>query len=395
MIREPIALLTFMFLVVACARLVEARVRFVQRITSAVLCTLLGIMLSNLGVIPHTSTIHEAVYEFAVPYTIVLVVLSSRLSDLKRAGPSLVIAFLVASVGSLAGGVIAGHFFTPWVGPETWKVSGMFVAAFVGGGMNFAAVGRGLDCSPGVFAAAAMADNLTTVPWMLTLMFLSGALVPWFRGRAVAVSALKAIVPSRGAAEMPAHSPAPARQEPDPRLAWGSTSVDVTDLALLAGLPLAVLWAAKQLTPLIPGFPSVLWVTTIALVIAQVPAVHRLRGAAAMSYFSLHLFFIVIGASSILREVIVAGPAIVVFMVAILAIHLVIIFGGGWLLRINLPKIAVGSMASVGGPGSTLALAMAMKWNDLVTPGVIMGIFGWAVGNYFGFACAYLVRLWQ
>ena len=68
---------------------------------------------------------------------------------------------------------------------------------------------------------------------------------------------------------------------------------------------------------------------------------------------------------------------------------------GGWLLRINLPKIAVGSMATVGGPGSTLALAMAMKWNDLVTPGVIMGFFGWAVGNYFGFACAYLVRLWQ
>lgn len=38
------------------------------------------------------------------------------------------------------------------------------------------------------------------------------------------------------------------------------------------------------------------------------------------------------------------------------------------------------------------AIAMAMKWRDLVTPGIIVGIFGYAVGNYLGFACAYLLQ---
>ena len=28
----------------------------------------------------------------------------------------------------------------------------------------------------------------------------------------------------------------------------------------------------------------------------------------------------------------------------------------------------------------------------LVTPGIILGIFGYALGNYVGFACAYVTR---
>jgi uncharacterized membrane protein len=47
------------------------------------------------------------------------------------------------------------------------KLSGQFSGAFVGGGMNFVAIGRGLATEPSIFAAASVADNLSTVPWML------------------------------------------------------------------------------------------------------------------------------------------------------------------------------------------------------------------------------------
>ena len=52
MIDHSIALLAFMFLVVAFARYLESRLVFVQKISSAVVCTLLGIFLANVGV-PH------------------------------------------------------------------------------------------------------------------------------------------------------------------------------------------------------------------------------------------------------------------------------------------------------------------------------------------------------
>ena len=65
------------------------------------------------------------------------------------------------------GGVVAGATMAGWVGPETWKLSGAFSAAFAGGGMNFTAVGQGLEIDTSTFAAAALADNLSTVPYLL------------------------------------------------------------------------------------------------------------------------------------------------------------------------------------------------------------------------------------
>jgi uncharacterized membrane protein len=122
------------------------------------------------------------------------------------------------------------------------------------------------------------------------------------------------------------------------------------------------------------------------------PFARKIRGAAVLSYFSLHLFFIVIGATSNVREVIKAGPAVFGLMILILVIHGLVVYGVGWILRIDLATICVSSQAAIGGPGSALALSMAMKWKSLVTPGIIVGIFGYAVGNYLGFGCAYLLR---
>ena len=130
----------------------------------------------------------------------------------------------------------------------------------------------------------------------------------------------------------------------------------------------------------------------MALIVAQMPWVKKLRGAEVLSYFALHVFFIVLGAASVLAEVFEAGVPIFGFMITIIAIHVAVAYGLGWLARVDLPTVSIASQAAIGGPGSALALGMAMKWHKLVAPAVIVGIFGYALGNYLGFACAWIVR---
>lgn len=376
MIDAPVALLAFLFLVIAATRWLENQFAVLQKITSAVLCTLTGIALANIGLIPHRSPVYESVFEYAIPYAIALVVLASSLSDLRRAGPRLVIAFALAGLGSFLGSFAGGVAFARWVGDETWKLGGQFVGAFFGGGMNFAAIGQGLDVSPSLFAAGAVAINLTTVPWLLSQMVLANKLGGFF-------------APPAEDIETDA-----ASEDEDPRREWVTASVSLSEVALLAAMPLAILWAARELRVLSEGFPEVLWITTLALVIAQVPQLRNLRGSAFFSYFAMHLFFIVIGAQSVLAEVLNAGPAVLAFMVTAIAIHAFVLFGIGWFLRFDIRTLSVASQAAVGGPGSALALSMSMNWSRLVTPGIIIGIFGYAFGNYLGFACAYLLRGW-
>ena len=360
-----------MFLVVAFTRFLEGRFTFVQKISSAVVCTLLGIALGNLGVIPHTSAVGAGISAYAVPYAIVLVILSSRLSDLKKAGAPLVFCFLLGGAGTFVGAVTASFAFASAFGPETWKLGGTFAGAFWGGGLNFAAVGNGLEMSESLFTAAFVVDNLSTVPWMLTQMGLFALLAPYYRKFEEA-----------GGSE-------PVE---DVRKAWTSTSISITDLALLAAIPLAALWLSEQLSPLTPSFPPVLWLTTMALILAQFPPVQKLKGAAVLSYFALHLFFIVIGAGSSVREVLRAGPSLFAYMILIIVVHALVVYGVGWLLRFDLQRLTLASQAAIGGPGSVLALGMAMKWRTLVTPGIIVGIFGYGLGNYLGFATAYWLQ---
>ena len=404
MLRDPLLVVAFMLAVVAFARWLEERYEIIKKVSSAVVCTLLGITLANVGVIEHTGPAHEAVFTFAIPYAIVLVIMGTHMKELAHAGKPLLIAYLAACGGSFVGGAFAGATMAGWVGPETWKLSGAFSAAFAGGGMNFAAVGQGLEVEPSTFAAAALADNMSTVPYLLFQVWLAGILAAVFLRRCGPGSLAAPVADSDEEEDE-------AAQEEAMRRRWTDTDISITDFAILGALPLAALWLARIISETLGealpsiaqpsllhglvGFlsevPEVLWLTTIALIVAQLPWVRKLRGAEVLSYFALHIFFIALGAASDLATIVDAGIPIFSFMIVIIGIHVVVAYGLGWLFRIDLPTVSIASQAAIGGPGSALAIGMAMKWHRLVAPAVIVGIFGYALGNYLGFACAQLV----
>ncbi len=404
MLRDPLLVVALMLAVVAFARWLEERYEVVRKISSAVVCTMLGIVLANVGVIEHDGPAHGAVYTFAIPYAIVLVIMGTHMKELAHAGKPLLIAYLAACGGSFAGGAFAGVAMAEWVGPETWKLSGAFAAAFAGGGMNFAAVGQGLEVEPSTFAAAALADNMSTVPYLLFQVWLAGILAAMFRRRC---GPGVAAIPTDPSGEKDREA-----QEEAMRRRWTDTDISITDFAVLGSLPLAALWLARLvneafgellasmseasagygIVKFLSEVPDVLWLTTIALVVAQLPWVRKLRGAEVLSYFALHIFFIVLGAASDLATIVDAGVPIFSFMIVILVVHVVVAYGLGWLLRVDLPTVSIASQAAIGGPGSALAVGMAMKWHKLVPPAVIVGIFGYALGNYLGFVCARAVN---
>lgn len=400
MIGEPLLLLAFLLLLVALAREAEERYAPIRKISSAVVCTLLGILLANVGVIPRGGEFLGSVSRYAIPYAIVLFVLSTRLADLRRAGPRMVLGFGLAGFATFCGAVGASLLFAGILGPETWKLGGTFAGAFWGGGLNFAAVGQGLEMTESLFAGAFVVDNLSTVPWMLTQVALASALAFVFRRRSggpepqpPTVAADAAGTGGPAEAEPGADADAEADAETDAlRRTWTEGALDLTHLAVLAALPLLALAAAGLLARALPGVPEVLWLTTIALVLAQIPAIARLRGSAMLSYFALHLFFLVIGAGSDVREVVSAGPWLFLYMISILAVHGVVLYGFAWLLRFDLATVTLSSQAAVGGPGSALALGMALRWRERIAPAVIMGIFGYGFGNYLGFGTAWLLQ---
>ena len=64
-----------------------------------------------------------------------------------------------------------------------------------------------------------------------------------------------------------------------------------------------------------------------------------------------------------------------------LAVHGVVTFGLGAVFRLSLPELITASNAAILGATTAPALAAAKGWKDLVTPGVLVGVFGYAIGT--------------
>ncbi|MDH3223020.1 MAG: DUF819 family protein, partial [Gemmatimonadota bacterium] len=302
-------------------------------------------------------------------------------------GPTMLAAFGVGALGTAVGSTLGAFLLQDKVGPETWKLAGQYAATYTGGGANFAAVGSALDTSGELFAAGIAADVIITAVWMMVCL-----VVPVFFVRGAK--------PDRGQGSPSGRRPAGMAQEPVPeedagglqeRLYAAVGSVRLTDIGALVTIVLGCLWVSGWLGERYP-LPAVLWLTTLALLLAQIPRVQGIRGAAVLGNYLILIFLASNGAKSVVANIMAVGPPVVYFAVITVAVHGAVIFGLGRLVGLDLRTLAVASQANIGGPASAMAIASARGYSDKLLPGVAVGLLGYAVGNYLGLALAALLR---
>src|SRR3712207_5914047 len=145
----------------------------------------------------------------------------------------------------------------------------MYAASYIGGGVNYTAVGEAVNASDTLFATGAAADTIMTNVWMVAT-----ALIP-----ALFIRFYASIYDRGGVAEGVS---AEEEEGTSSEAFWQKREVSIYDLAYLAAVVFVVLALAELIstgvTSLV-GFevPIELWYTTLALLAALTP-VNRLSG---------------------------------------------------------------------------------------------------------------------
>ena len=401
MIATPLALAGVVAMSAALAFWLDRRVRVLSTIGASLLAIVIGAVLSNTGLVPASSPIYDAIGGPVTSLAIAWLLLSVNLSDLKDAGGPMLTAFAIAVVGTAAGAAAGAFLFSSAFGAETWKLAGTLTGTYSGGSVNFVAVGRGVGLPDRLFAGATAADNLTTGLWLGASLMLPLALRRFYPtpipGEAVPDESEDLEAGERG-------SPGPdgargeARNRAEPLLPeehhpfFRRVQLSVLDLSLLMAAGFALVLAADWMASLVPIVPSVLWLTTFALAVGHVGPFRRPRGALQLGTLALQFFFVIIGIHSRIAEIAAVGVEVFFYTLVVVGVHGLVVYLACRPLRIDLGTISVASQASIGGPSSALAVAVSREWRPLILPGIIVGLLGYAVGNYLGFGVAYLVR---
>ncbi len=386
LIASPVGILAILLVAVAAADML-GRVGPMKRIGAAMIVIVFGALLANFRIIPPASAggvVYDPIFNYVIPGSIFLVLLDVNLGALRRAGAPMLGAFAIGAVGTFLG-VWAANALTPvraMLGDSAAPLAGMFTGTYIGGSANFNAVALafGLTRDSGLYTASTVVDNVMTDVWIVATLALPALLLKtgWFRARASA-NDLAEDIASRTA------SPAPLT---------GALSIGAP-VALAA----AALWVSDLLSTWLGAhgivIPSILIVTTLALIVAQIPGISRLTQANTIGLWGTFLFLAVVGANADLSALIAAGrltPILFAYVAIVFVVHGVVLFGIGALLRLEPVVLAIASSANIGGTSTAFVLAEAEKRQDLVLPAILIGSIGNALGTYAAFAMVALVR---
>ena len=402
MITSPLALATLIAVCTALAFWLDYRFPALGKVGASMMAIIFGAILSNTGLVPASSPVYDAVLGPVTSVSIAWLLLSVDLRDLAKVGPRMTGAFGIAVMGTVLGAFVAAMIYGGRFGEDTYRIAGALTGTYSGGSVNFVAVGRELGLTGALFAGLNAADAVVTALWLgATLM------LPIWLGRFYAPVPAPASVPVSPFAD---GDPAPGndRQKSEPATTGSDTSpaaerhrhhpyftregLSALAIGHLVAAGLILVYASEWLGEAVPRVPSIVWLTLLALALGHSPLFRDARGAMQLGSVGLHFFFVLIGILSRASEIAAVGIDVFLFTLIVVAVHGVVVFGAGKLLRFDIGTVAVASQAAVGGPSSALAVAISRDWRHLVLPGVVVGLFGYAVGNFLGLGVAGLLR---
>lgn len=309
-------------------------------VSAALVSILIGQAASNLRILPYEAPAYSIVMRFLLPLTIPLLLFRADMRRVIQSTGRLLLAFLLGSVATMIGTVVA-YLIVPMrsLGPDGWKIAAALMGSYIGGAVNYIAICEVLGVSSSVMTAGVAADNVICAIYFMVLF------------------ALASRVP-----------PEPSKLTTDVEIGLESNSgnkIPVLPTTTAIAISFAICKSADCLTKLF-GIQGAMLPTATAVAVALAtlfPAVFSYLAPSAepISLILMQVFFVVIGASGNIWNVINTAPSIFLFALVQVSVHLAVILGIGKLFGFELKLLLLASNANVGGPTTACGMATAKR----------------------------------
>ncbi|MDA0953680.1 MAG: DUF819 family protein, partial [Proteobacteria bacterium] len=291
----------------------------------------------------------------------------------------LTLAFLLASFATVLGVLIATELVDVTsmlsgrldANEARAGVAGLFTATYIGGSVNYAALGEitTLVEEASFFSAATAVDNVYSALYLTIL-----ALLPawhWLARKFIPLADNPAIESGLKPLEVEAKPISAATIAY--ALALSLSIVAVSD-AIVAATGVGMYRYA------------IITLITVGLATFLPSMTKHLSGSFELGIALSMVFFGSIAAGANVSAVISIAPMLIVFAGILLTVHAVVLLVMGRWLKLSLPELIIASNAAILGATTAPAMAAAKGWHTLVTPSVLVGVLGYALGTLLGTA---------
>jgi uncharacterized membrane protein len=384
-IQQPLYILTVLLILILVAEWLAEKKIF-KHIGSVLLVIIFAAILANLNLIPSSTNatpLYDGIFHYAAPLGIFFLMLQVKLKDLKLAGLPMIMMFLIGSAATIVAVIIGYRILSPQQHdiPLSYAIAGMYTGTYIGGSANLNAIALeyGVNNNGTLFAAINAADNIITAIWMMMTLILPSIFQRYFpRKRKIPVQLEKL-----------------TDEELRSQMLRPANNIQLADIVILLALGLGTLFISEQTAHYFKAVPSILVLTTIALIFAQLPFVQKLQGTKIIGFLLIMLFLAVVGAYCDINALVSSGSVAGILLLWVTLIvfgHGLLIFLIGGLLRQDWDIVSIASNANIGGATSAPVCATSIGRPDLQLPGLLAGSIGNAIGTYLGIFVAEILK---
>ena len=359
-------------------------------------------------VVTKSSNLYYMASRYLLPAALVLMTLSIDLKGVFNLGPKALIMFFAGTVGIILGGPIAvlivGSISPETVGGEgadaVWRGLSTLAGSWIGGGANQTAMLEIYGYNQRLFGQMVFVDIVVANIWMALILIGIGRATQfdrWLKADTSAIESLKE--------KMTSYTQKVSRIP------------DLKDLMILAAIAFGSVgiahWGAGFLSNFFEDFvnnlpagitrniftflsSSFFWMISLATLIGIALSYTKLRafeGAGASKIGSVFIYILV---ATIGMKIDIMGifdnKGLIAVGLIWMSIHAGLLILVAKLARAPYFFLAVGSQANVGGAASAPVVASAFH-PSLATVGVLLAVFGYAIGTIGAILCTVLMQL--
>ena len=356
------------------------RIDRIAKLGTIVLAYGVGLLIGNIGVLPDDiGVVQNAMTTFTVPVALPLLFFSLNLGSWRTLAKKSVLSLLAAMIAVIVGSFAAFLIFAQHVGPEGWKAGGMLVGVYTGGTPNLAAIGNALAVDPSTYVAVHGSDVVVGAVLLLFLVSLAPRI---FR------RLLPAFV-SAGNEDEEATEFSP--------YFTGFSGREVKEMGIALALALVIFAVGGSFTLFLPDLAALpaamLAITTLGIAASFVPGVRRLRNSFQLGYYLILVFSLAVSSMANIQELAGTAPVMILYVATLLVLVSVLHLAFSALFRVDADTHIITATSFIYSPPFVPVVAAAIGNRKVVVSGVVIGVIGWVVGNYLGFAVAYTLRM--
>lgn len=368
--------------------LVFNKYRWAKSIGTVIMAYAVGIIAALIGFLPTGSepsaealeSMQKTLMNVAVPLAIPLMLFNSDFKLWTKSLPK-TMAVLLGGLVSIIVAVVSGYFLFRNAGiPQFDRVAAMMTGIYTGGTMNFSALGHMLEVDPSLITMTLTFEEIATLPF---IVFIVAGGYKVFRKLLPAKEEAEATEPEEQI-ETESFENYKGMLQPKTfgRMMLGFL-LSLGMLAVGAGLSLLITGKLNELV-------VILTITTLAIIASFSPKVRALPKTFELGMFFILIFSIVVASKFDIHHI--KGSLqilwfIVFVMLTSIVLHLIICK----IFKVEGDLFTVGHISLLCSPPFVPPIVEALGNRKVLLSGIVIGLAGYAAGNYLGVLIAWLL----